>query len=227
MNPPEVHLLAYHFVTFIDILGFSAMVETDCNGPPDGVYFLPKLLALYESVQRNRNDRSGLSLTQFSDSIVLAQPYSPGGFGDFARQIIIFQHSLLTQGVLCRGGLSFGKHYEQANFLFSEALIKAYLLESEQASYPRIIIDDDLIDLLSPQGVLPSGIIVREADGGIFLDYLAAGTAEQNLTAVRTLTVGWEQKPINIREKLRWLREYFSFSHPQISDLSVDRFKRI
>ena len=227
MNLSERPRLEYYFVTFIDILGFSNMVEKDCNGPPDNVYFLPKLIDLYESMQKNRNDAGGLSFTQFSDSIVLSQRYSAEGFRDFAEQVISFQHTLLIQGVLCRGGLSYGKHYERANLLFSEALIKAYELENQQARYPRIVIDNDLIDLLSPRGMVPSPIIVREADGALFLDYLALGTVEQNHTAVQALTVGWEQMSINIREKLRWLREYFSFHYPENNDLSIDRFKRI
>ena len=219
--------LTYHFVAFVDILGFSQMVEKDCSGPPTGILYLPKLLDLYESISNSEGVRRGISITQFSDSIVLSKQFSQDGFRVFAENVISFQHSLLINGVLCRGGISYGKHYERSNFLFSEALIKAYRIESEQAGYPRIVIDSDLIDLLSPNGSFPSEIIIQEADGANFLDYLSAGDVEENLKAVQILTVDWGKKPVRVREKLRWLREYFSFYYPDKSGLIVSRFQRI
>jgi hypothetical protein len=167
-----------------------------------------------------------MSITQFSDSIVLAQRYSSKGFLQFTNQVITFQRSLLVDGILCRGGLSYGKHYEEANFIFSEALIKAYRIESERANYPRIVIDDDLMDLLAPTGNISETPIIREADGASFLDYLRDCSREQTFEAIKAVTDGWETKSVRVREKLRWLRDYFSFSFPDVEDLHVQRFQR-
>lgn len=219
--------LKYYFVAFIDILGFSRMVRKDCDGPPTSIFFLPKLFDMYQSILPKEGTNESISVTQFSDSVVLSQLYAKNSFNDFANNVINFQHSLLIHGVLCRGGLSFGKHYERSNFLFSEGLIKAYRIENEEAIYPRIVIDSDLVDLLSPDGALPHQLIIQEADGACFLDYLSAGNSEQNFEAVYNLTVDWEKKSVRIREKLRWLREYCCFCHPDIDRLGVERFQRL
>lgn len=219
-------MLNYHYVAFIDILGFSSMVQSDCDGPQSEILFLPKLLEAYDRATNEAQQNASMTVKQFSDAVVLAQLYSPDAFSQFINQVIAFQLSLLIDGVLCRGGVSYGKHYEKANFVFSDALIKAYRIESARANYPRIVVDDDLMDLLTPTGVVRSASIVREADGSRFLDYLRNCNRDQGLEAIRALTDGWEAEPVRVREKLRWLREYFSFSFPGFGDLDVRRFKR-
>lgn len=217
--------LTYHYIAFIDILGFSAMVHADCNGPSDSVTFLPRLLQLHNAVADDSADTQGFSVTQFSDSIVLSHPLSRDSFPRFVTWVGKFQYLLFLQGVLCRGGLSYGKHYQHESFLFSEALIKAYRIESEQAIFPRIVIDEDLLDLLQPTSGVPSNAIVREADGAHFVHYLVFGNETVDLKAVHSLTSGWESKPMRVREKLRWLRDYCSFSYPQAARFRGERFE--
>lgn len=220
-------MLTYHFLAFIDILGFSSMVEADCNGPQEEISFLPKLLALHDQTALDIPDGNGVTFSQFSDSVIVAQRYTLNTFSAFARHVMKYQRSLFFAGVLCRGGLSYGKHYEKENFVFSEALIKAYRIENERAKYPRIVIDDDLLDLLSPVDGIPESTITKEADGASFLDYLRDCDREDGLRAVNELTEGWETKPLRVREKLGWLREYFSFSFSDPDSFHVQRFRRV
>jgi len=92
--------LSYYYVAFIDILGFSNMVETDCNGPPNKVSLLPKLITLHKTVSKNKDQAEGSSVMQFSDSIVLAHPLLHNEFPKFASWVAKFQHSLFLEGVL-------------------------------------------------------------------------------------------------------------------------------
>lgn len=53
---------------------------------------------------------------------------------------------MTSQGIYTRGGVSYGSFYSDDNIIFSSALVKAYILESKTAIYPRIVIDKKLID---------------------------------------------------------------------------------
>lgn len=55
---------------------------------------------------------------------------------------------LESKYIYIRGGLSLGFHFENENMIFSEGLINSHDLESEIAVYPRIILNENLFDIL-------------------------------------------------------------------------------
>ena len=220
----ETITLAYKYVAFLDLLGFTAMVKSDCNGPNDKIRYLPKLLKIHKSITHHAKPLSDSLLTQFSDSIVLAFPFGQQPFSDAACLIAKYQYSLLQEGILCRGGISFGKHYQDGTFLFSEGLLKAYKIESEQAKYPRIIVDKDIIELRSDKEPNIYEYLIEEADGAIFLDYFKFGTPERIQIIIQQLSEDAKNFSGSEKEKHRWLREYFSTRFPHNLDLKCTRF---
>ena len=96
--------LTSHFVAFIDILGFSEMVRSDCESSNSPKY----LELLYESHVRaaallGKDLEAGL--IQFSDSIVFSRPFDLLSLGGFISAVATFQRSMLCDGLLCRGAL--------------------------------------------------------------------------------------------------------------------------
>jgi hypothetical protein len=219
--------LSYHYVAFIDLLGFSAMVEADCNGPSSGIRYFPKLFEIHKRITNLTEEISGSSITQFSDSIVIAVPFGLQPFSTMLNLIGQYQFLLLEEGILCRGGISYGKHFQQSSFLFSEGLIRAYRIESEQAKYPRIVVDRDVIELVVHKELEIYDLLIEEADGAVFLDFLRFGDPKEVNVIVSKVTDGFQKLSGRAREKHRWLREYFGYRYPEQSGFDCSRFKVI
>lgn len=60
-----------------------------------------------------------------------------------------YQRIMLANNFYVRGGISEGHTSKDDNIIFSGALIKAYGLERERAIYPRIVIDEEIIEFIN------------------------------------------------------------------------------
>lgn len=76
---------------------------------------------------------------------------------------IFIQGQLLQHGVLVRGGVAMGGHYESHNVMFSQGLLRSYLLESKLARWPRVIVSEEVVTEASDYGEMDG-----QPDGGIY-----------------------------------------------------------
>lgn len=202
--------LSPHFVAFIDILGFSEMVRADCesSGPPK---HLERLYDAHTRASHLLGQDIEAGLIQFSDSIVFSRPFDLSALGGFLLAVATLQRSLLLDGLLCRGGVTFGRHFVKDRFLFSMGLIDAYRLESSLARYPRIVVSENLLQLASPAISLNEFPILREEDGVVFVDYLnpdAAAPTGALTQAIQSILSASAHAGPSVQEKLRWLARY-------------------
>jgi hypothetical protein len=143
---------------------------------------------------------------RMSDGVVLACPLTPGD-GHFPIRAV---HEIVaTCGVLLavqlaahrpiRGGIDVGTGIEVDGELFGASLVKAYLMESKHAQYPRLAVGQDFINYLTTSTQSPlknlegqierkmaSGILrllKRDADQQWIVDY-AGPTAREMLPAL-------------------------------------------
>ncbi|HDS7364943.1 TPA: hypothetical protein QH505_003696, partial [Morganella morganii subsp. morganii] len=137
-----------YFVAFIDILGFKNIVEKERLSGYEGEQ-LNKLFDCHVECEKIFKEH-GLDIVQFSDSIVISKAYDKESFHEFVFSVSEYQKLLLRKGFLCRGGIAVNKHYSLSSFLFSPALIDAYKVESEKAIYPRVVVSEDVINLVFP-----------------------------------------------------------------------------
>jgi len=189
----------------------------------------------------NINPAITINLKQFSDCSCISIPDSSNNHEDseeYLAQIVFmllalrsFQIELLDSKIYIRGGLSFGFHKESSNIIFSEGLIKAHELESKKAIYPRIILDEELADLIknyykSHEQILSrSGIdeiLFIDAEGIIFINpfnyylslknnpnvYDMVGNNVLNQTELETELRKWDNKYFkdiidNIEKKMK------------------------
>lgn len=161
--------LKTYFVAFIDILGFKDIVEKERLSGYSGKQ-LDKLYICHEECTAIFKDH-GLDIIQFSDSIMISKIYEKDAFHEFITAVSDYQKFLMRQGFLCRGGIAVNKHYSLSSFVFSPALIEAYRVESEKAIYPRVVVSEDVIDLVFPERNYPQ-TICKEYDGLFFVNYL-------------------------------------------------------
>lgn len=216
--------LSSHFVAFIDLLGFSEMVRADCESSQG-----PKFLRLLYDAHLRATSIFGrdldAGLTQFSDSVVFSRPFDLSALPDFISSIAAWQRSLLMDGLLCRGGIAFGKHFAKERFLFSKALIDAYHLESNKAKYPRIIVSHDLMELAASKVNLSELRVVKEEDGAAFVDYLYTDAQEDVERLAKVVGEIIDNTPsgyASVEEKMRWLARYAD--HKLGTKLSGPRF---
>ena len=129
-------------VAFIDVLGFSNLVYND-KVDPISKYYEIILTDFKKAASKNE-----LKFLLISDSIVVHAPLNKKDFLTVVKVLSDLQHRLLIQGILVRGGISYGNLYvnDEDNIIVGTGMINAYNLESK-AIYPRIIIDRRFIKL--------------------------------------------------------------------------------
>jgi hypothetical protein len=146
------------FVAFVDILGFSDIVN---RASSDGVTFgiVRDALAIIDAqVQRLEEHRelcasldpaarflwspSPTEMTAFSDCYLISGKVSDGAWPVFAA-VQALGANLLIHGILTRGAVVRGKAYHHGRVAFGKAIIEAHNIEQNVAHYPRIIVTDD------------------------------------------------------------------------------------
>lgn len=147
-----------HIVAFLDILGFKDKVETYSDEEPD---FLNKLTSAFEHAQTQTIDffknsfskeyDTKINFKQFSDCIYISIPYTGeeelvSNFSVLIYLLINYQMTLLMYNIYVRGGVSTGFHFENENTIFSKGLLNAHFIETKRALYPRIVVDNELIN---------------------------------------------------------------------------------
>lgn len=172
MEEPQKRL-DYSIVAFVDILGFSEMVKSDCEHRVGAQRYFDILRLL----NRETRDICECNVTQFSDSVIFSLPLSNDNYVKMIELLAGYQLKLFCNSIICRGAVAYGKHYVENDFIFSQALIEAYQLESKSAIYPRIILSDNLIEYFKLFMPTPQHAI-KEKDGYFFVDYFANADAD-------------------------------------------------
>ncbi|CAM1349286.1 hypothetical protein [Tenacibaculum crassostreae] len=148
-------------VCFMDILGFSELINRYDSDITSTVlqdiqesFELAKTQLLEKNPSGNDDVVKHLRYQTFSDNICISIPYFDNendflsNFNLLATYIRGFQNVMMSKGIFMRGGISTGSYYADDNIIFSKGLVNAYYLESKKAIYPRVIIDDSIINKL-------------------------------------------------------------------------------
>lgn len=126
------------YVAFIDVLGFSSLVQADFDGI---VKVYDKMIESTAIVEKLRPD---VSLRVFSDAFVMASPQLSRLVG--AVQMVLMQ--TLFNDLLVRGGVGFGRHIEKSGEgrlqVVSQALVKAVQTE-KRTIFPCVALDESVV----------------------------------------------------------------------------------
>ncbi len=166
-----------------DILGFKQIIENAENDKNDET--LSKLKAVLEESfgtltmygSLSENTKCELNYKLFSDNLNASFSYEEGNLTSFSDALITaitfartYFENMLNNKIVVRGGISFGNDYSNEKLIFSMALVKAYTLESQKAIYPRIVIDNDLIEIVKQSLEVPSQLILDILNNSILYD---------------------------------------------------------
>jgi 6,7-dimethyl-8-ribityllumazine synthase len=152
------HRFENRFIAFVDILGFSDLIERmsredrlfktvrDALGSVDKQ---ARIFKRYRSDVEGKLFKDGsssvsssdLQMTAFSDCYVLSEV-------EKAWHVVAAVQALgsqfLAEGILTRGAVVQGQAYHKDRVLFGSGIIEAYELESKVAVYPRILVSGDV-----------------------------------------------------------------------------------
>lgn len=205
-NHPSNQPFGYEraIVTFIDILGFRALIET--RDTAEILEILQFLRAStrgdgHEDPRPTRSDEARLHTQSFSESVSDAvvrvrTTVTQSHDGPFLYELLNLMHAqiqCLSRGILIRGGLTLGNIHVGPGGegpVFGPAMVRAYQIEQSEAVYPRIMIDEAAIEAFLEDPTLwqesqfdendlemAQRYISVAEDGSYFLDYLAAADA--------------------------------------------------
>ena len=144
----------YRICCFIDILGFKSHIDSTVDGSgndvEDKIKSVKQIIDIANKILIDYD--SGVSkskmVTQFSDSIVIS--FRIEETSEVFYSLIDLLHiafELANNGYLTRGGVSVGKLLHTKNHIFGPALVDAYILESQKAINPRIIVSEEVIEI--------------------------------------------------------------------------------
>ena len=225
------------FVAFIDILGFKNLIDKTANDEKEMDRVL-KVLKYTANIEKDNYE--GLlpgkditkEVTVFSDSIVISysEDLSIGGaLFHILMDLVYICVDLLNENIFIRGGVSCGSMYHKDNICFGPAMNRAYILEENDAIYPRIIIDPDAIkaDIKRPGSANTpemeikylGKIIKQDKNKNYYLDFLSQynefddGNAYEmflynvNRFLVVHLNAGYSD---GVMKKYIWFADYFN-----------------
>jgi hypothetical protein len=190
-------------VSFIDVLGFRSLLGT--REATDIHSLLSKLEQFAkpndEEVERSLGEarvQSRAFSFSVSDAIVRVRPYDTqfhdGAFFSELYDLLHAQIGLIENRVIIRAGVAVGEAYVGVNGdgpLFGPALVRAYEIESQEAIYPRIVVDEDAIaehehdhrlradhNTVEYESQAIRELLATGEDGTRYIDYLRASRSE-------------------------------------------------
>jgi len=224
-------------VCFLDILGFADHVRATIrqNGSEDEDS-IKDIASAFEIIRYlldidKPEERKGREVTQFSDSVVISFPINEESVVFYALlEILWVQLNLVLFGMLCRGAVSKGKLIHTEKMLYGPALIDAYRLESKAALYPRVILDESIVEvgisahaqhhLEEHERESIMGLLHRDSDGMYYIDYITRAQSELDdpewdypdyLRKLGTMiSDGLRSHDPSIRIKYLWMKERFA-----------------
>lgn len=215
-------------VAFLDILGASAL-----SMGPNAEKALVDLDAVLAAAREQAGRSITISVSWFSDSIVMAAPVDPEE--DFeevwtwvATAVRRVQAAVAKSGVFARGAITLGPFFMDENFAFGPALTRAVGLE-RVARYPRVILAPEVLSLAMGAQVgrdyfdpVPfEWMVARDAQEIHFINYLTEffdyNQAGLSLDGLRDLSAHRSTLEVMLREhraspevleKYLWLADY-------------------
>ena len=137
------------YIAFLDMLGFKKLIEEkSCAFIENVISKINHDIPILMANSKTKRKKADIRVKVISDSICL---YISSQMEE-NLQLLIFsclciQHNLLENNppIFIRGGIVKGNIYSKGDVFFGPGLTKAFLMEENNAKYPRIIITNDLL----------------------------------------------------------------------------------
>ncbi len=224
-----------YYVAFIDILGYRELsnefFKTNDNSIIKKIELsIDEAFYLDDLIFKKRESE----ILFLSDSLMIFLEAKDENYDDIHWLFIFlsyFQSRCLINGVLIRGAISQGLHYahkkENYSIVVSQALNKSAEFEKNSAIYPRIIIDNDIIESYGDR--LKKELFINSEDDSYFIDfyhgligwsfYDRENNSQINIDTIMEKVFCFiheelaNTKLLKIKEKYLWLNDYLCWRY--------------
>ena len=175
MNKIDIKVKDYYIVYF-DVLGYKAFFEDSDN---DFQQFLLDNIALVNDAKRpiikNVSFSEEIKYKTFSDNCIILVPSNQKNderkVSFLINYIAKLQLKILKDyGIPIRGSITKGEAYIDDNIVFGKGLISAVKNEDSKAIYPRIIIDESIVNLFDMSTIEN---VKKDDDDVYYVDYFS------------------------------------------------------
>lgn len=230
-----------YYCAFLDILGYKEKADRFFEGKYNlqGRFSraMGSSLQIFKSTS-SLIDIRDLEVRFFSDSIIILLPENKKNEDNIFGLILfcsLLSAHLSFEDLLVRGGIAKGKHKESTDpigfsFIASLALQKAYLLESKKATYPRIIIDRDLVNTLIINSHETKMYLVQEGDE-YFVHFARqiindTGNNEEIILKEMSDLQGAMNSQLSesVRSKYSWILDYYHWVLSNTPNIDISKF---
>jgi hypothetical protein len=158
------------YAAFLDLLGFKALVEA-AESDANERQRLEEVLVLLSQTLCNY-PRLGFRFTCFSDCIVITSDAMPEGLWDIFHAVETLTRNLLQFDVLIRGGITRGRAFHSAQYVYGTAISRAATIEKDEAKGPITLLSSEVYADAKTMG--PNFLQWLETDGPdrFFVHYL-------------------------------------------------------
>lgn len=140
----------YVYTALIDVLSYRHRLNLDIqNGGEQFKDDLEQSLSAFDSV-----NTAIFGVQAISDTIILTCNMHDK-FPEFLCIVKKVFLSFLERGLFIRGGIAYSKHFQNGRITYSNAVARAYEIESKEAIYPRIVLDKNILEMYETGENLP------------------------------------------------------------------------
>ena len=202
MNSEQTSSGDHSYFAFLDIHGYRQLLDADVkNGTVDFKDKMIRAFRAFDAINRSRYSHKAISDSIF---ISCADRNAAEEILHLLRRVFL---GFLSEGLLIRGGVSFGAHFENQTITYSPVLTQAYVLESEKAEHPRILVDDNILEMFPH--LRRSGIVLKS--GRNWFINVAHNESFDDVWASAKATCDANRAAIDandrVRMKHRWLQD--------------------
>ncbi len=201
-------------VAYVDVLGVSQKIMAESE------WGLFNLWILVGPLLRDWKAHERIKIKVFSDNILICEEIDESNpkiaIADVFSVVDTIESSLFNMGALfIRGAIVVDNLHFSDEFVYGKALLKAYSIEDKIATYPRIIIDSSVLEIIDKK----ENYIALDKDGLYFYDFMQAridkggvrlrqelGTFKANIL-INILNNASEP---SIVSKMEWLVNYYN-----------------
>lgn len=218
------------YTALIDVLSYRYRLEEDQkSGKLDFKDDLEESLNILNSV-----NNAVFRVQAISDTIIITCSNHENflEFMDIIKKVFL---KFLERGLFIRGGIAYSRHFESGRLTYSHAIARSYELESNQAIYPRIVIDDNIIEMYKTNNQLTNifnvDLIVQQ--NGIYFLHIVNNDNWNNIYEYAKRIYDKDKKNIMQNErafiKHSWFENYLFSFHAEDStrDRYIDSIKKI
>jgi len=226
----EIPPKTYHkkFVAFLDLLAMKHLILTR-NGKSgeerEALEKIDKIKGIVEIETKALDKDDDFSLLHISDSFIFT--CSDNDILQLIQLLATIQMRILLEcHFQLRGAITYGDVYvaDEGKQIIGPAYINAYILQENDAIYPRIILHNSFLDRLKESGRDPKGMILS-IDSETCIDYLEVFLQGENRRTADIITSLKREKTFaflvdnykefnvkhnhSVKQKYGWTIQYF------------------